>query len=228
MNSASSNPAKGDKRRVRQSPNRAAYDRESLYKILDASLIGHVAFTLDDWPQSIPTAIARIDDHLYLHGSRSSRLFKFMAAGNRVCVSVCLVDALLKARSAFHCSMNYRSAVIFGCGEVVSADEKMPLLDQFTERLIPGSIDDYREPLAKEIKATELIRLPLDETSAKIRTGDPVDDDEDVSLPHWAGIIPLRLVPGEPFPSENLPSDVAMPEQLKQAISRLQGVYAGE
>ena len=113
-------PPKGDKRRVRQSPARASYETKALYDVLDAASIGHVAFVHEGWPQSIPTAIARLDDHLYLHDSRSSRLYKALAAGERVCVSVCMVDGLVKARSAFHCSMNYRSAVIFGTGESVS------------------------------------------------------------------------------------------------------------
>ena len=211
-------PPKGDKRRVRQSANRALYDQKSLYSVLDAANIGHVAFVDAGWPQSIPTAVARLDDHLYLHGSRSSRLYKALAAGERVCVSVCLVDALVKSRSGFHCSMNYRSAVVFGCGEVVEGDEKLLLLDRFTEHLIPGTANDLRPPLAKEIKATELIRIPLDETSVKIRTGDPVDDDEDINLPHWAGIIPLRTVVDALIPSADLPENIQPKAELMAAL----------
>ena len=211
-------PAKGDKIKVRQSASRGRYDQQSLRDVLDAASIGHVAFVDDGWPQSIPTAIARLDDHLYLHGSRSSRLYQVLARGERVCVSVCLVDALLKARSAFHCSMNYRSAVIFGCAESVHGKQKHALLDRFTEFLIPGTSDDFRAPLAKELKATELVRVPLTEFSVKIRTGDPVDDDEDLELPHWAGIIPLHTVAGTPVGSANLPADTRPRASLLKAL----------
>lgn len=213
-------PPKGDKKRVRQSPNRAAYDWDSLCKVLDAANIGHVSFVHEGWPQSIPTAIARLDDHLYLHGSRTSRLYKALAAGARVCVSVCLVDGLVKARSAFHCSMNYRSAVIFGCGEAMDGDEKIALLDRFTEHLIPGTADDFRPMLPKEIKATALIRIPLNEASAKIRDGDPVDDDEDLELNYWAGVIPLTTIAGKPIASANLPEDVQPKSNLLKAIQK--------
>ncbi len=213
-------PPKGNKRRVRQSANRGVYEREALYRVLDAASIGHVAFMHEGWPQSIPTAIARLDDHLYLHGSRSSRMYTALAAGDKVCVSVCVVDALLKARSAFHCSMNYRSAVVFGCGESVYGDEKLALLDRFTEHLIPGTWDDYRPALAKELKATELVRIPLDEASAKIRTGDPVDDEEDINLPHWAGTIPLKTIVGNPIASANLPESIKPSSTLLAALAQ--------
>ncbi len=218
-NHATGVPPKGDKRRVRQSPNRAAYDQASLYKVLDAANIGHVAFVHEGWPQSIPTAIARLDEHLYLHGSRSSRLYMALSAGERVCVSVCLVDGLVKARSAFHCSMNYRSAVVFGSGQAVEGDEKITLLDRFTEHLIPGTSDDFRPMLPKEIKATALIRIPLDEASAKIRDGDPVDDDEDLELAYWAGVIPLTTSAGAPVASANLPPTVEPKAQLLKAMA---------
>ncbi len=211
-------PPRGDKRRVRQSANRAAYDVQSLYMALDACNIGHVSFVADGWPQSVPTAIARIDDHLYLHGHPKSRLYKALAASERVCVSVCRVDGLVKARSAFHCSMNYQSAVIFGCATLVSDDEKPELLNRFTERLIPGSIEDYRPFLAKELKGTTLVRLSLDEFSVKIRTGDPVDDEEDLQLSHWAGVIPIESVYGKPLPSKNLPAGIEPAAELLKGV----------
>ena len=207
-------PPKGDRRRVRQAANRARYDRETLHAILDASPIGHVAFVHEGWPQSIPTAIARIEDGLWLHGSRSSRLYRTLAAGEPVTVSVCLVDALVKARSAFHCSMNYRSAVVFGRGEAVTGAAKADILDRFTERLIPGSAGDFRPHLAKELRATELIRLPLDEASCKVRTGDPIDDEEDLGSPHWAGVVPLATVVGAPLAAANLRPGVEPPARL--------------
>jgi len=207
-------PPKGDKRRVRQAANRAVYERDTLHAILDAASIGHVAFVHDGWPQSIPTAIARLDDGLWLHGSRSSRLYRTLAAGEPVAVSVCLVDGLVKARSAFHCSMNYRSAVVFGRGTPVEGEAKLAILNRFTDFLIPGCEGDYRPHLAKELKATELIRIPLDQASCKVREGGPIDDDEDLGLPHWAGVIPQRVVNGVPIGAEDLPAGVTLPPGL--------------
>lgn len=204
-------PPKGARNRVRQSANRAAYDQETLYTVLDACRIGHVAIIDQGKPISIPSAVARIGDYLYLHGSNSSRLFKAMAEGCDICVSVCELDALVVARSAMHCSMNYRSAVVFGSGEKVPDNEKVALLDDFTEHLIPGSRGHFRPHLAKEIKATTLIRIRLDEASTKIRTGGPIDDEEDLSLPIWAGEIPLTVVQGIAVDADNLPSGIAQP-----------------
>ncbi|ASJ71557.1 pyridoxamine 5'-phosphate oxidase family protein [Granulosicoccus antarcticus] len=207
-------PPRGDKRRVRQSPNRASYERDDLYAVLDACPIGHVSFIHENWPQSVPTAIARIDDHLYLHGHPKSRLYKALSAGERVCVSACRVDGLVKARSAFHCSMNYRSAVVFGTGVLVTDEEKPALLDSFTDRLIPGSLNDFRPYLTKELKGTALVRLSLDEYSVKIRTGDPIDDEEDIALHHWAGVIPIESSYGVPVKSANMLDGIPIPDEL--------------
>lgn len=216
--SPSPTPAKGDKRRIRQSPNRASYDKADLYRVLDACAIGHVSFVHDGWPQSVPTAIARIDDQLYLHGHPKSRLYSALAKGDRVCISACRVDGLVKARSAFHCSMNYRSAVIFGTGSLVDDTEKPALLDRFTDRLIAGSLADFRPFLSRELKGTALIRLPLEDYSVKIRDADPVDDEEDLTLPHWAGVIPIESVYGTPQPAENLPEGIAYPSFMLDGI----------
>ena len=204
-------PPKGARHRVRQSAARAAYDRDTLYAVLDACRVGHVAIIDNGKPVSIPSAVARMGDHLYLHGSNSSRLFKAMADGCDISVSVCELDALVVARSAMHCSMNYRSAVVFGRGEKVAEDEKVALLDAFTEHLIPGSSGHFRPHLAKEIKATTLIRIGLDEASAKVRTGGPVDDDEDIGLSIWAGVIPLTVVQEPAIDADNLPSGIPRP-----------------
>ncbi|MEM7377002.1 MAG: pyridoxamine 5'-phosphate oxidase family protein [Pseudomonadota bacterium] len=204
-------PPKGARHRVRQSAKRAAYDRDTLYAVLDACRVGHVALIDNGKPISIPSAVARIGDALYLHGSNSSRLFKAMASGCDVCVSVCELDALVVARSAMHCSMNYRSAVVFGVGEKVDDADKVALLDAFTEHLIPGSRGHFRPHLAKEIKATTLIRIALDEASAKVRTGGPVDDEVDVALPIWAGVIPLITLAAAPIDAADLPAGVAPP-----------------
>jgi len=176
-------PARHDKRRVRQAPNRADYTKETLYATLDACIVGHVSFVQDGWPQSIPTAIARIGDHLYL-------------------------------RSAFNSSMNYRSAVVFGQGSLVTGDEKATLLNAFTHHLIPGSLEDFRPMLAKELKATALIRIPLDDFSVKIRTGDPIDDKDDLALTHWAGVIPINSEYGKSIPSADLSQEGITPFEL--------------
>jgi len=211
-------PPVGDKRRVRQAPKRASYDHQDLCNVLDACLVGHVSFVHQGLPQSIPTAIARLGDYLYLHGSRSSRMFNVLVAGDPVCISVCRVDALVKARCAFSCSMNYRSAVIFARGEVVSDDEKAALLDQLTERLIPGSQNDFRPHLAKELKATELVRIALNDASVKIRSGDPIDDEQDLELPFWAGVIPITKTYGPPMSSANLSRDITVPNELLRGL----------
>ena len=166
----------------------------------------------------MPTAIARIDNFLYLHGHPKSRLYKALANSERVCVSACRVDGLVKARSAFHCSMNYRSAVVFGCASLVNDEEKPELLNRFTEHLIPGSINDYRPFLDKELKGTTLVRIPLDEFSVKIRNGDPVDDEEDLQLPHWAGVIPIEAKYGEPQASEDLPQGIEPQPELLRGV----------
>ena len=212
-------PPRGDKRLVRQSANRASYEQQDLHAVLDACPIGHVSFIHENWPQSVPTAIARIEDHLYLHGHPKSRLYKALSYGERVCVSACRVDGLVKARSAFHCSMNYRSAVVFGQGTLVADDEKPALLDRFTDRLIPGSLDDFRPYLGKELKGTALVRLPLDEFSVKIRTGDPIDDEDDIDLPHWAGVIPINAAYGVPIPSTNLTGGIEPHRQLLAGVA---------
>ena len=139
--------------------------------------------------------------------------------GNLYCTGVtCLVDGLVKARSAMHGSMNYRSAVVFGKGEAVTGDAKEQVLDLFTEKLILGSNGEFRPHLAKELKATELIRIPLDEASCKVRTGDPIDDEEDISLTYWAGVIPLECVAGTPTPASDLPASVAVPEAMTSQV----------
>lgn len=196
--------ARGARTRVRQTPDRGRYDTDTVKAILDACLVGHVSFVHDGWPMSIPTAIARLDEWLYLHGSRSSRLYRHLAGGAPVAVSVCLVDGLVKARSTFHCSMNYRSAVVFGRAEAVPEEDRAELLYRFSERLIPCPRSEYREHLPKELKATMLVRLALDEASAKVRSGGPIDDDDDLALPHWAGEIPLETRYGAPLASADL------------------------
>ena len=190
---------------VRRLPARAAYDRSLIHAILDEGLICHVGFVADGRPFVIPTIHVRMGDRLYIHGSPASRMLKAMALGVEVCVTVTLIDGLILARSAFHHSMNYRSVVLFG--QAVAVDdpaEKARVLQVLAEHLVPGRWRDIRVPTPGELKATSVLSLPIDEASAKVRTGPPVDDEADYVLPTWAGVLPLTIAAGEPVPCPRL------------------------
>lgn len=185
--------------RVNRAPARADYERETIDAILDEGLIAHIGFVADEQPYVIPTLHARLGDTVYIHGSTASRLIKNLAAGLPACLTVTLLDGLVLARSAFHHSMNYRSVVMLGQARFVTErDELLTVMEAFTNRLVPGRWDEVRGPNAKELKATRALAMNLDEASAKLRTGPPVDDDEDYELDVWAGVIPLELAAGEP------------------------------
>ncbi|CAM2007690.1 pyridoxamine 5'-phosphate oxidase family protein [Acanthopleuribacter pedis] len=193
-----------DKTRIKRAPQRAVYDKETVYQILDEALLCHVAFTWNEAPALIPTIHWRIDNHLYLHGASKSRLMQHLASGIPACISVALVDGLVLARSAFHHSMNYRSVVIFGCGRSVEDPAKKEnVLARFVEHVIPGRGADVRPANPTELKATRLIEFDLLEVSAKIRRGEPKDDSADMGLDVWAGTIPLKLTAGEPVTAED-------------------------
>ncbi len=204
--------APSEKAMVRQTAARAHYDKETVYKVIDDAVIAIVAMCVDGSPVSIPMAIARIDDHIYLHGSRSSRLMKQMAAGGEVSICISHLDGIVVARSGMHCSANYRSVVIHGCGIDITSDAKASLLHRVVFGIIPGSEGDYREHLAKELKATTLIAVPLNESACKIRAGGPSDDKEDLDLPFWAGVIPVTQTYGAPIPSDDLPEGIETPD----------------
>ena len=187
--------------RVKRLPARGAYDRETIDAILDEGMICHVGFVVDGQPYVIPTGYARVGDNVYIHGSSASRMLRRLAEGVDVCVTVTLLDGLVLARSAFHHSMNYRSVVLLGRAELVDErDEKIMALEAFTEHIIPGRWAEVRWPSELELKATTVLRLAIDEASAKIRTGDPKDDAEDYEMKVWAGVLPLATVPGEAIP----------------------------
>jgi len=209
------------KLKVRQAPERGHYDEDTIHAILDASLVGHVSFVEEGIPVSIPTAIARIDDAIYLHGNRSSRMFKLLASGIPVCVSTCIVDGLVKARSGMHCSMNYRSVVVFGTPELVDSENKPALLYEIVERLIPGTRGDYRAHLPKELKATALLRIDLTQASAKIRAEGVNDDKEDLALEFWAGVVPIRRVLGDTQPSPGIPENVVQPLGMREQVQKM-------
>jgi nitroimidazol reductase NimA-like FMN-containing flavoprotein (pyridoxamine 5'-phosphate oxidase superfamily) len=197
---------------LKRLPKRGVYDRELVYRILDEGFICHVGFVAEAQPVVIPTGYARVADKLYIHGSQASRMLRTLGQGIDVCITVTLVDALVLARSAFHHSMNYRSVVVFGQAAVVlEREEKLEALRALSEHMIPGRWDEVRQPTEQEMKATSVLTVPLDEVSAKVRTGPPLDDEEDYELSVWAGLIPLRLVAGEPIADPRLPPDIAVP-----------------
>lgn len=187
--------AVSERTRVVREANRAVYDRAAIYKILDEGFVCHAGFSVDGQPYVIPTMFARVSDALYFHGSAASRMLRGAASGLPVCITVTLLDGLILARSVFNHSMNYRSVVALGTATLISDPaEKLAALEAFTEKLIRGRWQDARQPNEQELKATSILKLPLTEVSAKVRTGDVEDDAADYALPVWAGVIPLRLV----------------------------------
>lgn len=196
-----------DRTRVRRVPKRADYDRATFEAILDEALVCHLAFVHEGVPFAIPTLHARVGDVVYVHGSAASRMLRTLQRGVTACLTATLVDGLVLARSAFHHSMNYRSAMVLGELRAVEGDdERTAALEAFTERLVPGRWAEIRWPNRQELKGTHVLALPLDEASAKVRTGGPVDDEEDYAMEVWAGVVPLALTPGELVPDErNLP-----------------------
>ena len=195
--------ATSDRTRIVRESQRAVYDRELIYKILDEGFVCHVGFTADGQTFVIPTMYARVGDALYFHGSAASRMLRGVSTGLNVCITVTLADGLVLARSVFNHSMNYRSAVALGNASIVDEPgEKLEALRAFTEKILPGRWNDARQPNEKELKATSILRLPLTEISAKVRTGGVEDDAEDYALPVWAGVVPLRLVADAPLRDE--------------------------
>jgi nitroimidazol reductase NimA-like FMN-containing flavoprotein (pyridoxamine 5'-phosphate oxidase superfamily) len=179
---------------------RGVYNREAAYRILDEGFLCHVGFVADGQPFVIPTSYGRKDDRLYIHGSAASRMLRQMKDGVPVCVTVTLLDGLVLARSIFNHSMNYRSVVILGKATPVDdAVEKVEALRLLSEHIIPGRWADARRPSERELKATLVMRVPIEEFSAKVRTGPPIDDEEDYSFPTWAGVVPLETVARPPI-----------------------------
>lgn len=204
-----------ERTRLRRLPKRGALDRETIYAILDEAFICHVGFVIDGQPYVIPTGFARIGDDLYIHGSSASRMLRNIAKGVEVCVTVTLVDGLVLARSAFHHSINYRSVVILGKAKLVEdVEEKNKALEAFTEHIIPGRWADIRWPTELELKATSVLKLPIDEASAKIRTGDPKDDEEDYAMNTWAGVLPLHTATGDPIDDARLDGNIPIPDHV--------------
>ena len=203
---------KTEKNRIRRLPQRGHYDRETIYQILDEALICHVGFVDQDQPYVIPINFARVEDTIVLHGAKASRLLKHIEAGHPVCVEATIVDGLVLARSVFHHSVNYRSVVLFGRGRLIADEqEKLAALEAVTEHLIPGRWQEARLPSQKELNATSVVSIQIDEASAKVRVGLPVDEEEDYTLPVWAGILPLQELPLAPVRDALQPETVPMP-----------------
>jgi nitroimidazol reductase NimA-like FMN-containing flavoprotein (pyridoxamine 5'-phosphate oxidase superfamily) len=198
-------------------PQRGNYDRELINQILDEGFICHVGFVVDDEPFVIPTGYARVNDKLFIHGSQGSRMLRTLEKGIDVCVTATLIDGLVLARSAFHHSMNYRSVVVFGRATIVDErEEKTAALLALSEHMIPGRWADVREPNERELRLTTVLSLPLTEASAKVRTGPPLDDEEDYELPVWAGVIPLRLMAEAPIDDPRLVAEIAAPHYAQR------------
>jgi uncharacterized protein len=202
-----------DRTRIVREPNRAVYDRDLIYKILDEGMVCHLGFSAEGQPYVIPTMFARVGEFIYFHGSAASRTLRGAAGGTSVCLTVTLSDGLILARSVFNHSMNYRSVVVLGRAWLIEDPaEKLDALRAFTEKLIPGRWMDARQPNEKELKATSILKLPLSEVSAKVRTGPVEDEAEDYALRVWAGTIPLRLIAEAPVRDEKCDSSIPTPD----------------
>ncbi len=206
-------PPPSDRVRLRRKRERATYDRDEIDAILDEALIAHLGIVDEDGqPFVIPTLHARSGDVVYCHGSSASRTLRALASGAPACLTVSLIDGLVLARSAMHHSANYRSAMLIGRARIVEdLDEKRAALRAVVEHIVPGRWDDVRAPSENELSATSVLAIPIDEASAKVRSGGPVDDEEDYALPAWAGVIPLASSPRSPEPDQRLRAGIAPP-----------------
>lgn len=203
--------------RVVREPHRGVYDRETVYRILDEGLICHIGFVADGQPYVIPTSYGRRGADLFIHGSAASRMLRqIQKEGAPVCVTVTLLDGLVLARSVFNHSMNYRSVVILGKATLVDdPEEKLAGLRVLSEHILPGRWDDARQPNERELKQTSVLRVPIEEFSAKVRTGPPIDDEEDYSFPTWAGVVPLEMKAGTPIDDPKLEPARVVPEYVQ-------------
>jgi uncharacterized protein len=201
-------------------PKRGAHDRHTIDAILDEAMVCHLGFVHDGRPAVIPTLHARVGDEVLIHGSAASRALRTLATGVEVCLTATLIDGLVLARSAFHHSVNYRSVVLYGTARPLTETEELEsALEAFTEKLVPGRWADVRWPTRKELKGTSALALPIEEGSAKIRTGPPIDDEEDYALGMWAGVVPMRTEVLAPEPDERLADGIEPPEYVRALVS---------
>jgi len=205
--------------KLRRKPSRGSHERAAIEAIFDQALVSHLGVVDDGLPVVIPTLHVRVGSHVYLHGSAASRALR-ESKGAEVCLTATLVDGLVLARAVMHHSANYRSAMLFGAGEWIEDEaEKLTALEALVEKLVPGRWGDARVPTEKELRATALLRIPLEEASAKIRTGPPIDDEPDLELPVWAGVVGLRTVATEPEPDPLLAAGVEPPAYLGEMLA---------
>lgn len=203
---------------------RALYDEEAVHAVVDAAMICHVAYAIDGQPYAMPTLVARDGNTLLLHGHAKSRTLLHAGAGNPVCVTVTHTDGIVLARSVFNHSINYRSAMIYGVGRLITdPEEKLDVLIRFTEKLLPQRWYDVRPMTEQEFKGTSAVAVPIDSASAKVRTGMPADEPEDVDLPYWGGIVPMRQVLDDPIPDSHVPADMPVPGYLLEHVARNRG-----
>jgi uncharacterized protein len=200
---------------LKRRPGRGSFDRALIHAILDEALVCHIGFDVDGQPFVVPTTYARVGDRLYIHGAVASRMLRNLATGVPMCFTVTLLDGLVLARSAFHHSMNYRSVMVFGVGrQVTDPAERYVAFEAVVNHILPNRFNSTRAPDEQEIKATSVIALDITEASAKVRSGPVSDAEEDYALPHWAGVLPLKLVPQAPIPDERLPPGIAPPPEV--------------
>jgi nitroimidazol reductase NimA-like FMN-containing flavoprotein (pyridoxamine 5'-phosphate oxidase superfamily) len=203
-----------NRNKIKRIPARGVYEEKVVHEILDAGFIGHVGFSVEGQPFVIPMAYGREGRTIYLHGATSSRLINHLRKGVPACITVTHLDGVVLARSAFHHSMNYRSVVVFGKAFEVSDEKKGQALEVISEQVLKGRWHTARKPNAKELKATSVVELTIEDASAKIRTGQPIDDKEDYQLPIWAGVIPMEQVYRDPIPDPKLPTDIPLGKEI--------------
>ncbi len=209
-----------ERTKLRRLPARGSHELDTIYAILDAAFLAHIGFCVNGQPFVIPTNFGREDDTLFVHGSAASRMLRELEKGVSACLAVTHVDGLVLARSAFHHSMNYRSVVAFGTARKIDdPTRKMHALKVISDHLIQGRWDSVREPNEKEMKQTSVLEFTIEEASAKVRTGGPVDDEEDYALPVWAGVLPLSLRAAEPKPDERLRAETEIPSYVRRFAS---------
>jgi nitroimidazol reductase NimA-like FMN-containing flavoprotein (pyridoxamine 5'-phosphate oxidase superfamily) len=214
---------KTQRTKLRRKPSRGSHERAAIEAILDEALVSHLGFLDDGLPVVIPTLHVRVGSHVYLHGSAASRALR-ESRGAEVCLTATLVDGLVLARAVMHHSANYRSAMLFGASAWIDdEEEKLTALEALVEKLAPGRWGDARAPTAKELRATALLRIPLEEASAKVRTGPPVDDDEDMESSVWAGVVGLRTLVEEPEPDPLLKAGIEPPAYLGELLRKRAG-----
>ncbi len=209
-----------NKIKVKRSPKRGFYDKETIYKILDKNFICQVAFVYEDYPVIIPTIYGHFQNYIYLHGAPVSRMLQTLEKGNPISINVTQTDGIVLARSAFHHSLNYQSVTVFGNAEVVIDEaERLKALEIISNQIIPNRWEESRLPNKKELKATLILKIEISEASAKIRKGPPIDDKKDYNLSIWAGVIPINKTYGNPIPDEKLNNDIPLPQSVKNILN---------